>query len=130
MTVEFTAHILLAFLLAPAPTNTGYLASRQARLKISLGKMAIPSIHGAVTTFLGIVMLASAKTEFIVLYYFSLYALLVLFGAIDGLLILPALLMALGPPSVCTDADAPTAVVPDSTTDAKSDSTPGQDGPP
>merc|ERR1711943_33519 len=109
MTVEFTAHILLAFLLAPAPAGAGYLASRQARLKVAMSKMAIPSIHGAITTFLGIVMLSTAKTEFIVLYYFSLYALLTLFGAINGLLVLPAVLMVLGPPSVCVasaDADA------------------------
>merc|ERR1719487_2101047 len=92
MTVEFTAHILLAFLLAPAPAGSGYLASRQARVKVAMDKMAMPSIHGAITTFLGIV----------VLYYFTLYALLVLFGAINGLIVLPAMLMLIGPPSMAT----------------------------
>jgi hypothetical protein len=112
MTVEFTAHILLAFVLAPAPQGSGYLDSRRARLNVALGKMAIPSIHGAITTFLGIVMLSGAKTEFIVLYYFTLYALLVLFGVINGLLVLPALLLFVGPPSACTsEAGQPSAAI-------------------
>merc|ERR1711943_165268 len=126
MTVEFTAHILLAFLLAPAPAGAGYLASRQARLKVAMSKMAIPSIHGAITTFLGIVLLSGAKTEFIVLYYFTLYALLVLFGVINGLLVLPALLLFVGPPSACTsEAGQPSAaIVPEGQENAPTEVTP------
>merc|ERR1711988_1270315 len=126
MTVEFTAHILLAFVLAPAPQGSGYLDSRRARLNVALGKMAIPSIHGAITTFLGIVMLSGAKTEFIVLYYFTLYALLVLFGVINGLLVLPALLLFVGPPSACTsEAGQPSAaIVPEGQENAPTEVTP------
>lgn len=105
VTVEFTAHILLAYLNAPNPaSNPGWsFGSRKARTLQSLAKMGVPSIHGAITTFLGIVMLANADTDFIVLYYFMLYFLLVVFGIVNGLLVLPAILVLVGPGAVCTE---------------------------
>merc|ERR1711865_95632 len=107
MTVEFTAHILLAYLNSPDPaTSPGWsFASRKARTNVSLSKMCVPSIHGALTTFLGIVMLANADAEFIVLYYFMLYFLLVVFGIINGIFVLPALLCLIGPVAVCTETE-------------------------
>jgi len=108
MTVEFTAHLLLAFLNAPNPASSpSYsFASRRARAMQALARMAVPTIHGSITTFLGIVMLADADTEFIVLYYFMLYFLLVVFGAVNGLLVLPAWLALIGPIPTCSDDGA------------------------
>jgi len=103
ITVEFTAHILLAFLHAPNPadlSDSWSFASRRARTLVALSKMFLPSLHGAVTTFLGILMLAFAKSEFVVLYYFTLYTMLVFFGIINGLLILPGLLTLCGPVAI------------------------------
>jgi hypothetical protein len=106
MTVEFTAHILLAYLNAPNPPNPTYFASRKARTLQALAKMGVPSIHGAITTFLGIVMLANANSQFIVMYYFMLYFLLVIFGIANGLFVLPAFLVVVGPVAVCSDRGA------------------------
>lgn len=105
ITVEFTAHMVLAFLNAPNPASSPNwsFASRKARAQQALAITAMPIIHGGITTFLGIVMLANADTEFIVLYYFMLYFLLVIFGIINGLFVLPAFLVLFGPVAVCSE---------------------------
>jgi hypothetical protein len=45
-------------------------------------------------------MLAFSDFEFIVKYYFLVYLLIVVLGAINGLVFLPALLAVCGPPSI------------------------------
>merc|ERR1711865_342488 len=97
--VEFTAHTVLAFINAPAPSQGGYLETRKQRTMEALNKMAVPTLHGSITTFLGIVMISLSKSKFIVLYYFVLYAFIVLFGFINGLIVLPAMLVFVGPPA-------------------------------
>merc|ERR1719201_3314904 len=108
--VEFTAHTVLAFLCAPEPEPTAaqgastWFSSRRQRCAAALGKMAVPTAHGAMTTFLGIVMISTSKSEFIVLYYFVLYALIVAFGVVNGLIVLPAVLVLAGPLATTTAA--------------------------
>jgi len=97
--VEFTAHTVLAYICAPALEGQGYLASRQHRTCEALSRMAVPTLHGSVSTYLAIVMIATSKSKFIVLYYFVLYSFIVLFGFLNGLVVLPALLCVAGPPS-------------------------------
>ena len=77
--VDFTAHIILAFILAEGDRND--------RMEMA-------------TTFLGIVMLAFSNFQFIVKFYLLVYLLIVVLGAIDGLIFLPALLAVCGPPSI------------------------------
>ena len=77
--MDFTAHIILAFILAEGDRND--------RMEMA-------------TTFLGIVMLAFSNFQFIVKYYLLVYLLIVVLGAIDGLIFLPALLAVCGPPSI------------------------------
>merc|ERR1711865_973447 len=80
--VEFTAHTVLAYICAPAPVGVGVTSyeARQHCTEVALGRMAVPTVHGSITTFLGIVMISISKSKFIVLYYFVLYAFIVLFG--------------------------------------------------
>jgi patched 1 protein len=49
--------------------------------------MFLPTIDGTISTFLGIAMLAFSDFQFIVkyLYYFLVYLLIVVLGAINGL---------------------------------------------
>merc|ERR1711865_198070 len=90
--VEFTAHIILAFLLAEG--------TRADRMEAALDHMFVPTIDGTVSTILGIIMLAFSDFEFIVKYYFMVYLLIVVLGCINGLILLPTLLCIAGPPSI------------------------------
>jgi hypothetical protein len=90
--VEFTAHIILAFLIAEG--------TRVDRMEAALDHMFVPTIDGTVSTILGIIMLAFSDFEFIVKYYFLVYLLIVLLGCVNGLVLLPTLLSIVGPPSV------------------------------
>jgi hypothetical protein len=105
MTVDFTVHILLTFLHAPDPqASAGFsfaspIDGASSSSAESLMKMAVPSMHGAITMFLGVVMLANADADFIRLYHFALHAMLVFFGVVNGLIVMSAVFVACGPVS-------------------------------
>jgi len=90
--VEFTAHIILAFLLAEG--------TRDDRMEAALDHMFVPTIDGTISTILGIIMLAFSDFDFIVKYYFLVYLLIVVLGCINGLILLPTILCIAGPQSM------------------------------
>ena len=49
-----------------------------------------------ITKFLGVFILVFAKSQLFQVYYFRMYASMVLFGALHGLIILPVLLSYIG----------------------------------
>lgn len=87
--VEFTVHIAVGFL-----TSIG---SRNKRMTMSLDHMFAPVVHGAISTLLGIVMLAGAEFQFVVKYFFNVLSALIVIGLLNGLLLLPILLSLFGP---------------------------------
>ncbi|CAN7942111.1 unnamed protein product, partial [Ixodes hexagonus] len=88
--VHFTAHITVGFL-----TSIG---SRNRRVALSLDSMFAPVVHGAVSTLLGVVMLAFSEFDFIVRHFFYVLSALVVIGLLNGLLFLPIILSLVGPP--------------------------------
>ncbi|KAF0297659.1 Protein patched [Amphibalanus amphitrite] len=89
--VQFTVHVLLGF-----QTSLG---DRATRVQRSLEQMFQPVFHGAISTFVGVLMLAFSDFDFIVRYFFCVLASLVLLGLVNGLAVLPVLLCWLGPPA-------------------------------
>ena len=55
-----------------------------------------PIVDGAVTSFLGFLALAFAKYQYIQLYYFQLYSIILLCGLLVGAIMFPALLATAG----------------------------------
>merc|ERR1711907_732914 len=88
--VEFTAHLVLAFLIATGTMNE--------RMQKSLDIMFVPTFDGFVSTFLGVLILAFTEFEFIFRYFFLLYLIIVLVSVLNGLVVLPVLLALFGPP--------------------------------
>lgn len=58
--VEFTAHVVLAFLTS--------LGTRNERMASCLEHMFVPVIHGGLSTLLGIIMLAFSEFDFVIKY--------------------------------------------------------------
>ncbi|OZC11766.1 hypothetical protein X798_00946 [Onchocerca flexuosa] len=87
--VEFTAHVVLAFLTS--------LGTRNDRMVSCIDRVFVPVIHGAFSTLLGIIMLAFSEFEFVVKYFFVVMSALVFIGVINGLALLPVLLSLIGP---------------------------------
>ncbi|EFO88762.1 CRE-PTC-3 protein [Caenorhabditis remanei] len=87
--VEFTAHVELAFLTA--------LGTIDQRLESCLRHMFVPVYHGAISTFLGVVMLIFSEFDFVVTYFFYTMTLLVALGVFNGLCVLPVILTLVGP---------------------------------
>ncbi|XP_033623221.1 protein patched homolog 2 isoform X4 [Fukomys damarensis] len=88
--VEFTVHVALGFL-----TTQG---SRNLRAAYALEHTFAPVTDGAVSTLLGLLMLAGSNFDFIVRYFFMVLTVLTLLGLLHGLVLLPVLLSILGPP--------------------------------
>uniref|UniRef100_A0A8R1DMA1 SSD domain-containing protein n=2 Tax=Caenorhabditis japonica TaxID=281687 RepID=A0A8R1DMA1_CAEJA len=87
--VEFTAHVELAFLTA--------LGTIDQRLESCLQHMFVPVYHGAISTFLGVVMLVFSEFDFVVKYFFYTMTVLVALGVFNGLCVLPVILTLVGP---------------------------------
>ncbi|XP_044239836.2 protein patched homolog 2 isoform X1 [Ursus arctos] len=88
--VEFTVHVALGFL-----TTQG---SRNLRAACALEHTFAPVTDGAVSTLLGLLMLAGSNFDFIIRYFFVVLTVLTLLGLLHGLVLLPVLLSILGPP--------------------------------
>ncbi|XP_077929350.1 protein patched homolog 2 isoform X2 [Halichoerus grypus] len=88
--VEFTVHVALGFL-----TTQG---SRNLRAACALERTFAPVTDGAVSTLLGLLMLAGSNFDFIIRYFFVVLTVLTLLGLLHGLVLLPVLLSILGPP--------------------------------
>ncbi|XP_013013519.2 protein patched homolog 2 isoform X2 [Cavia porcellus] len=88
--VEFTVHVAQGFL-----TSQG---SRNLRVAQALEHTFAPVTDGAVSTLLGLLMLAGSSFDFIVRYFFMVLMALTLLGLLHGLVLLPVLLSIVGPP--------------------------------
>ncbi|XP_023228651.1 protein patched homolog 1-like [Centruroides sculpturatus] len=88
--VEFTTHFTMGFL-----TSVG---SRNKRIAMALGHMFAPVVHGAMSTLLGVIMLAFSEFDFIIRYFFYVLLALVVIGLFSGLMFLPVILSIAGPP--------------------------------
>ncbi|OXU24936.1 hypothetical protein TSAR_000668 [Trichomalopsis sarcophagae] len=94
--VDFTAHICYA-----------YMSSKkrrpEERVKECLYSLGLPIVQGAFSTILGLSALLLAGT-YIFLVFFKMVFLVIFFGALHGLFLLPVLLSLFGPGS-CTNFD-------------------------
>lgn len=91
--VDFTAHICYAYMSSTAATP-------EERVKESLYALGLPIVQGATSTILAVVSLVLAGS-YIFLVFFKMVFLVVFFGAMHGLFLLPVLLSMFGPGS-CT----------------------------
>ncbi|XP_052776119.1 protein patched homolog 1-like isoform X1 [Mya arenaria] len=87
--VDFTVHLSVAFL--------STVGTRNSRMAKALEHTFAPVLHGGVSTFLGVIMLAGAEFDFIVRYFFLVLTGLVVIGLLNGLLLLPVILSMCGP---------------------------------
>ncbi|KAJ4445222.1 hypothetical protein ANN_07023 [Periplaneta americana] len=91
--VDFTAHICYAYMSSHGSTP-------EERVKESLYALGLPIVQGASSTILAVVSLVLAGS-YIFLVFFKMVFLVVFFGAMHGLFLLPVLLSLFGPGS-CT----------------------------
>eukprot|EP00632_Arachnochrysis_sp_CCMP2950_P011806 CAMPEP_0185695622 /NCGR_PEP_ID=MMETSP1164-20130828/4630_1 /TAXON_ID=1104430 /ORGANISM="Chrysoreinhardia sp, Strain CCMP2950" /LENGTH=1438 /DNA_ID=CAMNT_0028362483 /DNA_START=33 /DNA_END=4349 /DNA_ORIENTATION=+ len=86
--IEATAHTAFGFLAADGtPTQ---------RATEALNRYFLPISDGAFTTFLGFAPIAASKYLYVVMYYFLIYAILVAFAYVVGVVFFPALLAVVG----------------------------------
>uniref|UniRef100_A0A8C8RZ40 SSD domain-containing protein n=1 Tax=Pelusios castaneus TaxID=367368 RepID=A0A8C8RZ40_9SAUR len=89
--VEFTVHVALGFLTA--------MGSRTLRSALALEHTLAPVLDGALSTLLGLLLLAGSEFDFILRYFFAVLTALTVLGLLNGLVLLPVLLSVIGPPA-------------------------------
>ncbi|UYV80467.1 PTCH1 [Cordylochernes scorpioides] len=87
--VEFGVPILLGFL-----TGVG---GKDRRMALALEHMAAPVVHGALSSLLGVLLLAFSSFDFILCYFFYVLVSLVIIGLVNGLFFLPVMLSLVCP---------------------------------
>uniref|UniRef100_A0A8C4WDZ0 Patched 2 n=1 Tax=Gopherus evgoodei TaxID=1825980 RepID=A0A8C4WDZ0_9SAUR len=97
--VEFTVHVALGFLTA--------MGSRPLRSALALEHTLAPVLDGALSTLLGLLMLAGSEFDFILRYFFAVLTVLTVLGLLNGLVLLPVLLSVIGPPAEVRAPRAP-----------------------
>ncbi|ALC42675.1 Ptr [Drosophila busckii] len=112
--VDFTAHICYTYM-------SSKKRSPKARVREALHSLGLPIVQGSSSTILGIIALLLAQS-YIFLVFFKMVFLVIFFGAMHGLFLLPVLLSLFGPGSWQTWTgrdDGSDAEVDDSLTDMK-----------
>jgi len=94
VSVEFTAHITRIFMTAKG--------TRDERAKKALTTMFAPTLNGALSTFIGVLPMGFAQFPYFQLYFFRQYVLIIVFGFLNGIALLPVLLSLVGPAPVKT----------------------------
>ncbi|XP_014241430.1 patched domain-containing protein 3 isoform X2 [Cimex lectularius] len=89
--VDFTAHICYAYMSSKAETSNE-------KIKESLYALGLPIFQGAMSTILGVIALVLADS-YIFFVFFKMIFLVILFGALHGMFLLPVLLSLFGPGS-------------------------------
>jgi len=106
--VEFTAHIMLAFMTS--------LGSNEERIKEAMKHMLPPTMNGACSTIVSVVPLLFGDFEYIRKYMFVPFVLLVLISLLNGSVLMPIVLRYAGPKSVAEQEGTPDAGTPDAGT--------------
>lgn len=94
--VDFTAHICYTYMSSKARRPDD-------RVREALYSLGMPIFQGSVSTILGCIALLLAQS-YIFLVFFKMIFLVIIFGALHGLFLLPVLLSLFGPGS-CTNHD-------------------------
>ena len=93
--VDFSSHVCHVFV-----TGTDWESSHEARAGVTLNKIGIPVLNSAISSILGVVLLAAAKS-YIFRSFFQTMFLVITLGVTHALLFLPVLLSFIGPPLRC-----------------------------
>ncbi|XP_071446511.1 patched domain-containing protein 3-like isoform X1 [Hetaerina americana] len=95
--IDFSAHICYSYMTTPAAVDT------KEKVRQCLYALGLPIVQGAMSTVLSVVALAFAHS-YIFLTFFKMVFLVILFGAMHGLLLLPVLLSLFGPGSCSSES--------------------------
>jgi len=101
--VEFTAHIMLTFLMSTKGSNAE-------RVDEAMSHMAPPTLNGACSTVISLLPLLGGKLAFLIKYLVVPLFLLVLFAMCCGFVLLPNLLTLVGPPCIVAGGAAASKV--------------------
>ncbi|XP_011688297.1 PREDICTED: uncharacterized protein LOC105450244 [Wasmannia auropunctata] len=97
LSVDYAAHIAHAFLNAESREDDDN--ARRTRALIAVRHIGAAVIHGASTTFIGILMTSYSKS-FVFISFFRIFIMVILFGLWNGLILLPVVLSSIGPQSL------------------------------
>ena len=95
--IDYSSHIAHAYLNVRAPS---YLRSnkerREYKARMAISQMGSSVFHGAMSTLICVLSLGSAKL-YTIYVFFKCWVILVTFGFLNGIVLLPVLLSLIGP---------------------------------
>ena len=105
--VDYSTHIAYSYLITGLPEDkSSYntpLKIRKYKAAMALRKMGSSVFHGGFSTFIAIVVLSPSKT-YIMVVFFRLWFGIILFGMLNGFILLPVILTFVGPTHTVSDS--------------------------
>ena len=96
LSVDYSAHIGHSFQTAKAGSQMTSGQQKIHRVRMALCSMGSSVFHGAISTFLAIIILAFSKS-YIFQVFFKMWFGIIIFGVANGFILLPVILSFIGP---------------------------------
>ena len=102
LSVDYSAHIAHTYLLVEGPADMDKGDKRIYKSRVALSQMGSSVAHGGMSTFLAVIVLAGARSYFFRLFFKSFFG-IVVFGLLNGFILLPIILSFIGPTTEDTE---------------------------
>lgn len=94
--IDYSAHIAHKYLTITPPDSMSNSEKREYKVRLAISQMGSSVFHGGFSTFLAISLMGFGRT-YVFQVYFKTWIIMITFGMLNGIILLPIILSMFGP---------------------------------